>query len=337
MSGEATVGTVTVMFTDLVGSTEIRSRVGEDAAEALRAIHDEVLTEAIAANGGQVVKHLGDGLMATFRVRPGRSPQRSPCSRQLDLRNRRSDAERMQIRVGISIGDVTFEGDDCFGLPVVEAQRLEASAEPATIRCAEMVMLMSRGRGGHEFRPIGELELKGLAEPLPACEVLWSPIAEPDAPSVELGLPPVFAAGAGLPFSGRDDVFEQLVDAWKRCVAGGFEVVLLAGEPGIGKTRLAQELAVRVQGGDGIVLGGRSDEDVTVPFQAFGAALDWFVRQTEPNDRLAALGEFPGDLVRLVPELGRLVEDLPAPARCRARCRAIPIVPGGRLVVVDRR
>ena len=311
-SAGTSVGTVTVMFTDLVGSTEIRSRVGEDAAEVLRAVHDEVLTEAIGANGGQVVKHLGDGLMATFTSAAGAVAAAVAMQQELDLRNRRSDTERMQIRVGISIGDVTFEGDDCFGLPVVEAQRLEASAEPATIRCAEMVMLMSRGRGGHEFRPIGELELKGIADPLPACEVLWSPIAEPDAPNVELGLPPVFAAGSGLPFSGRDDVFEQLVDAWKRCVAGGFEVVLLAGEPGIGKTRLAQELAARVQGGAGIVLGGRSDEDVTVPFQAFGAALDWFVRQTEPNDRLAALGEFPGDLVRLVPELGQLVEGLPA-------------------------
>ena len=312
MSSETTVGTVTVMFTDLVGSTEIRSRVGEDAAEVLRAVHDEVLTEAIGSNGGQVVKHLGDGLMATFTSAAGAVAAAVVMQQELDLHNRRSDAERMQIRVGISIGDVTFDGDDCFGLPVVEAQRLEASAEPATIRCAEMVMLMSRGRGGHEFRSLGELELKGLGEPLPACEVLWSPVAEPQTTSVELGLPPVFAHGTGLPFAGRDDVFEQLVDAWKRCATGGFEVVLLAGEPGIGKTRLAQELATRVHGGDGIVLGGRSDEDVAVPFQAFGAALDWFVRQVEPDDRLAALGEYPGDLVRLVPELGRLVDGLPA-------------------------
>ena len=311
MSSETTVGTVTVMFTDLVGSTEIRSRVGEDAAEVLRAVHDELLTEAIGSNGGQVVKHLGDGLMATFTSAAGAVAAAVVMQQELDLHNRRSDAERMQIRVGISIGDVTFDGDDCFGLPVVEAQRLEASAEPATIRCAEMVMLMSRGRGGHEFRSLGELELKGLAEPLPACEVLWSPVAEPRTTSVELGLPPVFAHGTGLPFAGRDDVFEQLVDAWKRGATGGFEVVLLAGEPGIGKTRLAQELATRVHGGDGIVLGGRSDEDVAVPFQAFGAALDWFVRQVEPDDRLAALGEYPGDLVRLVPELGRLVDGLP--------------------------
>jgi class 3 adenylate cyclase len=176
-NGGATVGTVTVMFTDLVGSTEIRSRVGEDAAEALRAIHDEVLTEAIAAHGGQVVKHLGDGLMATFTSAAGAVAAAVAMQQELDLRNRRSDAERMQLRVGISIGDVSFEGDDCFGLPVVEAQRLEASADPATIRCAEMVMAMSRGRGGHEFRSLGALDLKGLAEPLPACEVLWTPLA----------------------------------------------------------------------------------------------------------------------------------------------------------------
>jgi tetratricopeptide (TPR) repeat protein len=299
------------MFTDLVGSTEIRSRVGEDAAETLRAVHDEVLNDAITANGGVVVKHLGDGLMATFPSAAGAVAAAVAIQQELDLRNRRSDGERMQIRVGISTGDVTFDGDDCFGLPVVEAQRLEASAEPATIRCAEMVMLMARGRGGHEFAPLGDLELKGLAEPLAACEVLWSPIAQPDAPAVELGLPPVFAHATGLPFSGRDEVFDQLVDAWKRCVAGGFEVVLLAGEPGIGKTRLAQELAVRVQGGDGRVLGGRCDEDVTIPFQAFAGALDFFVRQT-PSDRvLVELGEFPGDLIRIVPELDRLVVSLP--------------------------
>ncbi len=311
MSSETTVGTVTVMFTDVVGSTATRARVGEDAAEALRVMHDEVLTEAIGSNGGQVVKHLGDGLMATFASAAGAVAAAVVMQQELDLRNRRSEGERLQIRVGISIGDVTFEGDDCFGLPVVEAQRLEASAEPATIRCAEMVMLMSRGRGGHEFRPIGDLELKGLAEPLPACEVIWLPIAAPNEPSVEMGLPPVFAHGTGLPFAGRDEVFEQLVDSWKRCATGGFEVVLLAGEPGIGKTRLAQELATRVHGGDGIVLGGRSDEDVAMPFQAFGAALDWFVRQVDSVDRLDALGEYPGDLVRLVPELGRLVDGLP--------------------------
>jgi class 3 adenylate cyclase len=215
MSGaSSSVGTATVMFTDLVGSTELRSRIGEEAADALRALRDSILTEAVASNDGRVVKHLGDGIMATF---PGAANGVSAAvmiQQDLDLANRRGAEERMQVRIGISIGDVTFEGDDLFGLPVVEAQRLEASAEPSTIRCAEMVMLMARGRGGHDFRALGELELKGLNEPLAACEVVWSPVAAPEPVDVELGLPPVFAHGTGLPFSGRSEVFEQLVDAW---------------------------------------------------------------------------------------------------------------------------
>lgn len=310
---EASIGTATVMFTDLADSTATRSRVGEDAADELRGIHDGILIEAIESNDGRIVKHLGDGMMATFGSAASGVAAAVAIQQVIDVANRRSSNERMQVRIGLSVGDVTWEGADCFGLPVVEAQRLEASADPATIRCAELVMHLARGRGGHEFVPLGTLELKGLAEPLPACEVRWLPIAQPDEPDIEMGLPPVFAHGTGLPFSGRDDVFEQLVDAWKRCATGGFGVVLLAGEPGIGKTRLAQELATRVHGGDGIALGGRSDEDVSVPFQAFGAALDWFVRQVHADNRLAALGEYPGDLVRLVPELGRLVDGLPEP------------------------
>jgi class 3 adenylate cyclase len=63
-------GAVTVMFTDVVGSTVLRSRVGEDAADVFRGVHDAVVGEAIVSNGGRVVKHLGDGLMA-IRERSG--------------------------------------------------------------------------------------------------------------------------------------------------------------------------------------------------------------------------------------------------------------------------
>lgn len=315
MMSDSSVGTVTVMFTDLVGSTQLRTRLGEEAAEVLRGVHDSILSDAIIGNGGQVVKHLGDGMMATFASAAAAVAAGVALQQDIDLANRRGATERMQVRVGISVGDVTRQGDDCFGLPVVEAQRLEASAEPGTIRCAALVMHLARGRGGHEFRPLGDLELKGLAEPLAACEVAWLPLSERASSPVELGLPPVFAHAPGLPFSGREKVFEKLVDAWMHCNAGGFEVVMLAGEPGIGKTRLAQELATRVQDADALVLAGRCDEDVAVPFQAFGAALDWFVKQTSPEHRLAALGDYPGDLVRLVPDLHDRVAGLPAALR----------------------
>jgi len=310
---DGSIGTATVMFTDLVGSTELRTRVGEDAAETMRATHDRVLTSAITGAGGRVVKHLGDGVMATFASAAQAVAAAVAVQQGIEFEGRRPEAEPMRLRIGLSAGDVTFDDDDLFGLPVVEAQRLEASAAPGTIRCAELVMHLARGRGGHRFSPLGELELKGLAEPLAACEVMWEPLAEREtATPAEL---PSALAGQGLPFSGRDDIFTQLVDRWKECAVGGFEAVLLAGEPGVGKTRLAQELAQRIHGDGALVLAGRCDEDVSVPFQAFGTALEWFVRHAPPGEVTGLLGDFPGDLARLVPHLSDLVPHLPPPLR----------------------
>jgi class 3 adenylate cyclase/tetratricopeptide (TPR) repeat protein len=310
---DSTIATATVMFTDLRSSTELRTRVGEEAAEVLRAAHDVTLNDAVRANGGRVVKHLGDGVMAVFASAASAVAAGVAIQQASDLANRSADTDRLQVRVGISAGDVTMEGDDCFGLPVIEAQRLEASAEPGTIRCAALVMHLTRGRGGHVFRSLGDLTLKGLAEPVTACEVAWEPL-EVAATAVDVGLPPVLAAG-GLPFSGRDDSYGALVEVWKQCASGAFATVLLAGEPGVGKTRLARELAEWVREGDGLVLAGRCDEGVAVPFQAFATALEWFVRHVPSDQAPTRLGEFPGDLVRIVPHLGELVAGLPEPLR----------------------
>lgn len=322
---DSKIGTVAVMFTDLVGSTELRLRIGEDAAEVIRSQHDVVLADAVTSNHGRVVKHLGDGIMATFASCTHALSAAVAVQQAVDVGNRRSIAERLAVRIGVSVGDISFDGDDCFGLAVVEAQRLEASADPGTIRCADVVAQLARGRGDHEFRRLGSLDLKGLSEPLAASEVRWSPVREVSARDETL---PSVLAGGGLPFSGRAEVFDLLNESWANCAGGGSEVVLLAGEPGVGKTRLAQEVARQVRrsavgnaGRDGLanreplVLAGRCDEGAAAPFQAFGAALEWYVRHESPDRLRVGLGEFPGDLVRLVPRLGDLVADLPAPLR----------------------
>src|SRR4029077_3176802 len=127
-------------------------------------------------------------------------------------------------------------------LPVIEAQRLEASAGGGKILCAEIVRHLARGRGGYRFENVGELALKGIPDPVPAVEVHWSPVVQV-AMARETPLPPVLAAPSAFDLAGRARELEVLTEAWKQSAEGQGQVVLLSGEPGIGKTRLATETA----------------------------------------------------------------------------------------------
>jgi predicted ATPase len=113
-----------------------------------------------------------------------------------------------------------------------------------------------------------------------------------------------------VPFCGRGAQFEVLVDEWKRAASGERRMVLLSGEPGIGKTRLAAEVARRAHDLGALVLFGRSDEDLGVPFQPFVEALDQVARGSPSPE---SLGRHPGELVRLMPELAEIVPGLDRP------------------------
>ena len=124
--------------------------------------HDQLAPRRDRGARGIVVKHTGDGVMATFPAAVDAVAAGVAIQQAVDGHNRRGDEERFEVRVGISVGDVTFDGDDCFGLPVIEAQRLEAAAEGGQILCAEIVRHLAHGRGGYEFVSIGDLDLKGI-------------------------------------------------------------------------------------------------------------------------------------------------------------------------------
>src|SRR5262245_59265681 len=123
MSAEAmpsSTGTATILFTDLVDSTAQRARLGEEAAETLRAAHDRLLHAAVTASRGTVVKHVGDGVMATFPGAADAVAAGVAIQQAIDRHNRREANHRLAVRVGISLGDVTWEENDCFGTPVIE-------------------------------------------------------------------------------------------------------------------------------------------------------------------------------------------------------------------------
>jgi len=303
--------TATVLFTDLVGSTELRGRLGDDAAEELRRAHDRLLTEAVEGNGGRVVKGLGDGIMATFAGAADAVAAAVAVQQAIDRMNRSGGApEPLALRVGLSAGDVAMEGDDVHGTPVIEASRLCAAAEGGVILAAEVVRILAGSVGEHTYTSIGPLELKGLEHPVNAVRVGWEPV-------VRAGLPiPSLLTDIGRVFVGRDAELERMKLRWKEAVAGERRAVLFGGEPGVGKTRLAAELAAfAYEDGGGAVLAGRCDEDLGVPYQPFVEALRHFLDHTPPESLPARLGRYGGELARLLPEVAERLPDLPPPLK----------------------
>jgi class 3 adenylate cyclase len=300
---------VTVLFVDVVGSTELRSRLGDARADMIQHEIDELTRSSVEAAGGWVVKNLGDGSLAAFagaadaiEAAVGMQQALSRLGPSLD--------HPVSVRVGLGAGDVAWTDDDCHGTPVVEAARVCDHAGPGQILATDIVRALAGSRAPVPVEPRGEIELKGLDEPVSICEVSWQSVADRDQPPI----PAALQLGADTPFVGRANARHQLSTAWKLAVQGRFSVQLVVGEPGIGKTRLAAELATVAHENGGRVLYGRCDDETGVPFQPFVEALRGFIRDLDPSGLQSTLGPHAAELTRLAPELVELA-GLVAPDR----------------------
>jgi len=303
----ATTGLVVILFTDLVGSTEVAARLGAERAEELRQTHFAALREGIREHAGTEVKNLGDGLMVAF----GAASDAVACAvtmQQAVQRQNRRVRDPLAMRVGVAVGEATHEESDYFGSPVIEASRLCARAEGGQILVTELARALAGTRGGHRFEPLGPMELKGLPEAVPVVQVRWDALADTAPP-----LPPRLSVDRSLAFIGRAGEREALEAAWKEAEQGALRVVLLAGEPGVGKTRLATEIALYAHSNGGVVLLGACDEDIAIPYQPFVEALRHLVTVCPHEELTGAVVERGGELTRLLPELPRRVSNLPPP------------------------
>ena len=130
--------TVTVLFTDIVGSTELSARLGPAATDRVRQSHFSLLRQALAGNDGTEVKNLGDGLMAVFGSASAAVACAVAMQQAVEQDNRRS-TEPIGLRVAMSCGEATVEDGDYFGDPVVEASRLCALCEGGQVLVTETV------------------------------------------------------------------------------------------------------------------------------------------------------------------------------------------------------
>jgi class 3 adenylate cyclase len=172
-SGEPFVETAfrAILFTDIVGSTELTQRLGDAGAMQIIRAHDSIVSDAIRRNGGQQVKHTGDGMMASFTSVTRAVETAIAIQRGVDERNT-SAADRFDVRAAISAGEPVTEADDLFGATVQLAARVCAMCQGGRILVSSAVRELCMGKG-LTFEDEGEVALKGFDEPLRVYGVAW--------------------------------------------------------------------------------------------------------------------------------------------------------------------
>jgi predicted ATPase/class 3 adenylate cyclase len=239
------------MFVDLVGSTALSARLDpEDMREIIGSYH-RCCAEQITQAGGYVAKYMGDGVLAYFGYPqaheddPERAVHASLALSEAVPNLRPQHDAALQVRIGVAtglvvVGDLIGEGvaqeHGVVGDTPNLAARLQAHAEPGQVVISQSTRRLAGG--AFEYHDLGRVTLKGLADPVQAWEVTG-------ASGVQSRFEAHHEAGV-TPLVSREEELELLVRRWSKAKSGEGQVVLLSGEPGIGKSRLTAAILERL-------------------------------------------------------------------------------------------
>ena len=278
---------------------------GDRAYDDVRRSIEAAIHGAAHRARGTVVKLTGDGGLLVFESAADAIDAAIALQTEIALLPSRPQG-RVQMRIGLSVGDVTVERGDCHGTPVVEAARLEAAAPPGGILCTTLVKLLAGSRTGATFVAHAPVVAKGFDTPLEAWEIPWASTSSSGGILAE-----TLHRRELLPFAGRHDELATVMSAVVDAATGRGRGVLIGGEPGIGKSRLTREVARRAASDGAVVLHGRCDDGMGRPYQPFAEALAAFLRLVPgATDQL---GPGASDLRLVLPELVEAVPGLPEP------------------------
>ena len=324
---------------------------GTDEVGTHRALIErlDLLADAVGHHGGKVGHFAGDAVLAEFPS----ALQALTCAigvqRAIDALNAGISEERqLRFRIGINLGDVISDRGEIYGDGVNIAARLEALAEPGGICVSGSVHDTLGASLPLEFEDLGEQTIKHIAQPIRVYRVRADPAADLPGPVVtpRRSVPPrtvrcpqcanrvgvaairCEACGAPLrgdadPFVGRETELAALEAALDQATAGRGQVMLLAGEAGIGKTRIAQEFAARAVRREVQVLWGRCNEEPGAPlYWPWVQLLRGWLKSSDPELR-AEVEDAAAIAAELVPELssGSGKGSAPPPAMDPAQAR----------------
>jgi class 3 adenylate cyclase len=304
----------TIWLVDLVGSTRLATLVGPVRADELRDEYFALLREAIDASGGREFKNTGDGLMVAFSSASA-AVSCAVLTQQLFERRYRDAEQAMHVRIGLGTGESTLKDGEYFGMPAIEAARLCDKAPADGILVSSATRMLAARVDGARFESFGEVELKGIPEPMEAFRVLWEPL-DPEQAGADVGrwpLPEALRVVSRIAYVGRENERRMLELERSRARSGFRQLVLLSGEPGIGKTRLASYAALGANADGFAVCWGSCSEDLAVPYEPWIAVCSQIVSHA-PEDVLAGyVAGFGGEIGRLARNLRRRVPTAPPP------------------------
>jgi class 3 adenylate cyclase len=249
---------LTVMFCDLVGSTALSAQLDPEDMREIVGTYHRCCAEHITKAGGFVAKYMGDGVLAYFGY-----PQAHEDDAERALRAglglvdavaklRTGQGISLQVRVGVAtglvvVGDLIGEGDaqerGVVGETPNLAARLQGVAEPGEVVISEGTRRLTGDL--FEYRDLGSIELKGFTAPTKAAQVLGVSTFESRFEALRSGK---------LPLIGREEEVRLLLLLWEGVKARKGSVVLLSGDPGIGKSRVIQAIRERLSGGSHLTL-----------------------------------------------------------------------------------
>jgi len=163
---------LTILFTDMEGSTALTQRLGDAKAQEVVRTHNAIVRDALKAHSGSEIKHTGDGIMASFASASRALECAIEIQRAFAQHNESNPDIPIRVRIGLNAGEPVAEEEDLFGTAVQLAARICAQAEPGEILAPIVVRELAAGKG-FLLADRGDVALRGFEDPVRLYEVRW--------------------------------------------------------------------------------------------------------------------------------------------------------------------
>ena len=170
---EETTGPITVLFTDIAGSTAMTQALGDAGAQKVVRVHNRIVREALSVHSGKEVKHTGDGIMASFNKTSDGVDASIRIQRETALHNQVQPDLPLHLKIGLNAGEPIAEDNDLFGTTVQLSARIVDKAAADEIFVSEIVRGICAGKN-YNFSKRGGYEMKGFGDDITLFEVIWN-------------------------------------------------------------------------------------------------------------------------------------------------------------------